>query len=206
MNLRTAAVCAAGLASSCAFEPRVERRAESSSLDELTRHLRAIAADYRTWMPLEPSPLGASNQGPGAGGGSPPLYGSAAGDSAHAGQLLYVFARDAAAYRGLESGAPQRDQVLVLEAHALEPLVMPGPGRPPADALQTPRGWVRAGALTGIHVMERIDDAWRYASLTPEGEVTQLGRPAACLECHAHAPFDELFGATLRGVRKNAKP
>lgn len=64
----------------------------------------------------------------------------------------------------------------------------------------------RAGDLAAVFVIVDVrggssgvpdaatDDGWIYGTLTPTGEVTSAGRVASCMECHARAPHDHLFG------------
>lgn len=118
----------------------------------------------------------------------------------HAQKLYFLYARDPSAYRGLESGADQGDQVLVKEAHAAVPYEMPGPGRVPEHVVQTAQGPMTPGALDGLFVMLRTEPAaggeaaWRYATVTHEGTITAAGRVSSCIDCHARAPFSGLFG------------
>ena len=116
----------------------------------------------------------------------------------HGTKLYRLYARDPAAYRGVESGAPQEGQVLVKQAFAAEPFEMPGPGDAPRDTVGTPGGMFRAGAPAGLFVMRRGagvgESAWTYATVAPSGEVTALGRIDSCIRCHRDAPHDGLFG------------
>lgn len=167
---------------------------------------RRIAGDYRSWgrldgpMKVAPAlcsmPPGAIQPGvmPGT------FEQSAADDGPHGKKLYRLYARDPAAYRGVESGAPQAHQVLVKEAFEATPYEMPGPGRAPADVIDTPDGPVRPGAYAGLFVMwhDASDDAdeerWTYATLSATGEVTATGRIESCVACHAAAPHGGLFG------------
>lgn len=118
----------------------------------------------------------------------------------HGTKLYRLYARDPAAYRGLESGASQEGQVLVKEAFVAEPFEMQGPGEVPKDTVWTPGGMFRAGAPAGLFVMQRGASAaagesgWTYATVAPTGEITALGRIDSCIRCHREAPYDGLFG------------
>ncbi len=62
----------------------------------------------------------------------------------------------------------------------------------------------RIGARRDLFVMEKValaagapentDAGWIYGTVSPEGTVTSAGRVASCMECHARAPRDRLFG------------
>lgn len=60
----------------------------------------------------------------------------------------------------------------------------------------------RVGDLQGLYVMLKTppdspdtDAGWVYATISPDGKVTQAGRIESCMECHADAPHDRLHGA-----------
>lgn len=49
----------------------------------------------------------------------------------------------------------------------------------------------------------QTDQGWTYAVLTPDGSgVIRSGMLADCMECHAKAPFDRLFGTEYARARK----
>jgi len=162
------------------------RSPTSEDREAIERHLQAIAKDCRSWSALDVR------------SGVRARFSAGASDAHHAQKLIRVSSRDPHAYLGVESGAPQSGQVLVLEAFALTPYRAPGPGRPPEDVVDTPLGPARPGASVGLFVMERVGETWRYATVSSEGEVGEFGRLAACVECHSKAPYDELFGAEFR--------
>lgn len=63
--------------------------------------------------------------------------------------------------------------------------------------------WYKKGSKGPLFVMMKTgeidtpntDRGWIYATLTPDGgEVTAAGLIASCMECHAEAPHDRLFG------------
>ncbi len=134
----------------------------------------------------------------------------------HGMKLYRLYARDPAAYRGVESGARQDGQVIVKEAFRAEPFKMPGPGRTLQETVSTPTGVFRAGAPAGLFVMRRGagvgERAWTYATVAPSGEITALGRIDSCIRCHREAPYDGLFGlergafAPDRPARDGADP
>lgn len=165
------------------------------------QQVRRIARDYPTWGALDTSLRVAPTDcrmprvvGDGE------LTASLAETGAHAHKLYKLYARDPAAYRGVESGAPQRGQVVVKEAFAAEPCAPSAVGEPSAASVRTPAGRFRAGAPAGLFVMLRGDEgevgegAWRYATVDAAGEVTALGRLDACIRCHRDAPHGGLFG------------
>ncbi len=62
----------------------------------------------------------------------------------------------------------------------------------------------RTGERRDLFVMAKValaagapddtDAGWIYGTVSPQGEVTSAGRVASCMECHARAPRDRLFG------------
>lgn len=58
----------------------------------------------------------------------------------------------------------------------------------------------KAGPAAGLFMMFKAeptpdtDQGWVYATMTPAGEISSLGRVESCMGCHAHAKFDRLFG------------
>lgn len=161
-----------------------------------------IADDYRSWGALDQPVKVAPTlcRMPPGGGGSSGLGASEADTGPHAVKLYRLYARDPAAYRGVESGAPQGHQVLVKEA--FEPVIyeMPGPGRIPPDVISAGGRLLRAGAPAGLFMMwhdaSEIPDEerWTYATVSAEGEVTATGRVESCIDCHSAAPHGGLFG------------
>ncbi len=165
------------------------------------QQVRRVARDYPTWGALDTSLRVAPTDcrmprvvrhGE--------LTASLAETGSHAQKLYKLYARDPAAYRGVESGASQRGQVVVKEAYAAEPCAPSAAGEPPTDAVTTAAGRFRAGAPAGLFVMLRGDrdelgeGAWQYATVTPAGVITALGRLDACIRCHRDAPHGGLFG------------
>jgi len=173
---------------------------ESSSTQQvdLTSTLLAIAAAYRSWGRVDAAmPLGPAPSPPGSVHLPRPSLSRAV--EGHGGKLYHLFARDPAAYRGVESGAPQAAQVLVMAAHEPSEYRPSGPGRPPGDVVRDGERLVRPGASAGLFVMLNTgpgggEPAWRYANLDPAGEVTAAGRLESCIRCHEQAPFGGLFG------------
>jgi len=164
-------------------------------------HVRRIAGDYTSWgaldQPLRVAPTLCRAPSTAAG---PTARLSEAPGGPHGKKLYRLYARDPAAYRGVESGAPQAHQVLVKEAFDAVPFVMPGPGTVPPGVVQTDDGLVRPGPAAGLFVMFRGagedegEHLWSYASVDPLGEVTAIGRIEACIDCHRDAPHGGLFG------------
>lgn len=179
-------------------EPRAEPlRNEAASREQVQR----IARDFPTWGELNTALRVAPtdcrmprvvNHGS--------LTASLADSGPHATKLYRLYARDPAAYRGVESGASQAGQVLVKQAFVAEAFEMPGPGEVPRDTVSTPHGMFRAGAAAGLFVMQRDasaesgESAWTYATVAPSGEITALGRLETCIACHRDAPHGGLFG------------
>lgn len=176
--------------------------APSAPSTELLRaQVQSIARDFETWGALDTTLRVAPTdcrmpriQSSG------PLTISLADTGAHATKLYLLYARDPAAYRGVESGAPQAHQVLVKESFAAEPFEMPGPGKVPDSVVRTPQGMFQAGAPTGLFVMlrdaspEASESAWTYATVDPSGAISALGRLESCIRCHRDAPHGGLFG------------
>lgn len=191
------------LLAACRARSTTSTRIQAAESDEATSRaqVQRIARDFPTWGALDTALRVAPtdcrmprvvNHGA--------LTASLAESGPHSTKLYRLFARDPAAYRGVESGAAQRDQVLVKQAFVAEPIEMPGPGEVPRDSVGTPQGLFRAGAAAGLFVMQRDanagggESAWTYATVDPSGEVTALGRLEACIRCHRDAPYEGLFG------------
>lgn len=134
-----------------------------------------------------------------------PLTISLAESGPHALKLYKLHARDPSAYRGVESGAAQRGQVIVKEAFAAEPFQHQAGVEPPKDVVWTPDGMQRAGSPAGLFMMLRDADAapgeaaWTYATVDAAGTITGLGRLDSCIRCHERAPYDGLHGLSRSG-------
>jgi hypothetical protein len=177
---------------------------------DLREQVRRIARDYPTWGELDTTLRVAPTDCRMPRVASAGSYTISLAESGPHGTKLYrLYARDPAAYRGVESGAAQRDQVLVKQAFVAEPFTMPGPGEAPKDTVWTPQGGYRPGAAAGLFVMLRDasagtdESAWTYATVAPSGEVTALGRIESCIRCHRDAPFGGLFGLERTEFERN---
>lgn len=197
------AACAAHGPTSDAVRDGAAARVDPDALTRsaLADQVARIAADYRTWGALDqPLRLAPTLCRRPPAGGDPTTRRSEAEDGAHGKKLYRLYARDPAAYRGVESGAPQAHQVLVKEAFEAVPFEMPGPGSVPPDVVITTDGLFRAGAPAGLFVMHRGPEPgederlWTYATVDPAGEVEAVGRLESCVRCHAEAPYGGLFG------------
>jgi len=170
----------------------------TDSISESARRL-AVATDYRSWGPVDGHIRRAPTdcRGPVSVGAR---LSAASGQDAHAEKLYRLYARDPAAYLGVESGVSQVGQVLVKEAFELVPYEMPGPGRVPEGVVQLADGSLaRLGAPAGLFVMTHVGNgegeaAWTYGTVAPDGTWTADGRIARCIACHRAAPYDGLFG------------
>ncbi|MEZ6016104.1 MAG: hypothetical protein R3F49_13375 [Planctomycetota bacterium] len=181
--------------------------------DDLRATVAAVAADYGRWgrleavlhvaptdcrAPLSPGRAASTTRAMWSAG--PEAATEDGAPSGHGKKLYSLYARDPAAYRGVASGAPQRDQVIVKATMRAVPYVMPGPGSLPSHVVQTEEGLFVPGEASGLFMMIRAtgpeegEAAWRYATVSPEGEITAAGRIASCVRCHAEAPHGGLFG------------
>lgn len=77
------------------------------------------------------------------------------------------------------------------------------------DDNNTPQ-FAKIGDPTGLFVMLKVggptnasptaaapadtDQGWVYATISPAGDITAVGRVASCMECHKSASYDRLFG------------
>ena len=183
------------LLAACRSDLRAPRASTAESPDEWVRQVEAIVADHSSWRPLE-DPVAADPIRLAAPGDRArrPHVGRGDEGSPHAGLLFFIDARDPDAYRGVESGAPQTGQVVVLRAFEPRAYSMPGLGRMPADAVRMGGRHVIPGRYAGMCVMQRIGETWRYARVAPGGAVQEVGALASCRECHERAPCDGLFG------------
>ncbi len=110
-----------------------------------------------------------------------------------------------------------RGLILVKESYAPEEVdsgTVPRPNTHESNDLVSSMGFLpfaerdgktyRTGARRDLFVMAKValsagapadtDAGWIYGTVSPEGEVTSAGRVASCMECHARAPNDRLFG------------
>lgn len=63
----------------------------------------------------------------------------------------------------------------------------------------TARG-VADGGASGLLMMEKRAGAWRFAAVSPEGEIVSDSRVAPCGECHREAPHDYVFRTPARAA------
>ncbi|MBL8803015.1 MAG: cytochrome P460 family protein [Planctomycetes bacterium] len=197
----TSLVLLCAVLAACRSGERDPSPAPATSDDALVEQVQRIARDYPTWgelnTALRVAPMDCRRPRATSRGS---LTISFADSGPHSTKLYRLYARDPAAYRGVESGASQAGQVLVKETFVAEPFRMSGPGEAPADVVETPEGMFRAGAPAGLFVMQRdasaesSERAWTYATVAPSGEVTALGRIDSCIRCHLKAPYGGLFG------------
>jgi hypothetical protein len=164
--------------------------------------IAAVVADSPTWMPLTPvapTNVATALAGPGSGPTTVRAVSCRLETQDGAVRLGRLAARDPAAYRGLESGAPQAHQALVLTTSDATRWTPPGPGRPPADVVTIDGvSWRPAGRSDTLVMVADAEGAWTYAVVGPAGDVRSSGRTDSCLSCHEGAPFGELFGAAFR--------
>ena len=158
----------------------------------------------------------------------PPAAGAQRSDSAdadtHGRKLYFLFAKDAASYRGLwdferqtkaeQTAALQalQGQVVVKQSWqsvevdrasvpVLQPRTLGGREHPEEYAFDGDRAF-RTGQHADRFVMLKLDpktpdtdQGWVYGTLTPDGSrVTASGRLQTCMDCHVDAPRDRLFG------------
>lgn len=181
--------------------PKPVERADQDALatdPPATMDFVAMVADAPTWMPLTVPVAGPVVTGaPASPRGSTAVHPVGCRLVAHEGmvRLGRFAARDPAAYRGLESGAPQAHQALVLTTYDATRWTPPGPGRPPADVVTIDGvSWRAVRTSESLVMAADADGTWTYAVVGPQGDVRSSGRPDACLACHAQAPYGELFG------------
>jgi len=179
-----------------------QREAEPAGNEaDVRERVQRIARDYPSWGELDTALRVApfDCRGPRVTSAGSFTF-SFAESGPHKAKLYRLYARDPAAYRGLESGAAQRDQVLVKETFEAKPFTMSGPGEPPKNTVWTQEGGFRPGAAAGLFVMMRDssaasdESAWTYATVAPTGELTAVGRIDSCMRCHREAPYGGLFG------------
>ncbi|MBK8100153.1 MAG: hypothetical protein IPK26_23880 [Planctomycetes bacterium] len=187
------------------------------------RQLLAAAKTYREWSRVSDQANWAPTMCR-----IPPAAGVRRSDSSdadtHGRKLYFLFAKDAASYRGLwdferqtkdEQAAAVRalqGQVLVKQSwHPVEvdrasvpelrPQAPGGREHPEEFAVDGDRAF-RTGQQADLFVMLKLDpqtpgtdQGWVYGTLTPDGSrVTASGRLQSCMECHVDAPRDRLFG------------
>jgi|GEM_PF-3943477 len=145
--------------------------------------LAALVADAPTWLPVTSD------------GRARPVPCMSAAEEAEF-RLAFVMARDPAAYRGVESGASQDGQAIVLATYDATPYRASGPGRLPDRVVRVGDGSFLTGSQRESLVAARgADGAWTYGTVDPDGTVRASGTTIMlCLRCHADAPHDGLFG------------
>lgn len=111
-------------------------------------------------------------------------------------RLAHVLARDPAAYRGLESGASQDGQAVVLQTFDANPYRASGPGRLPDHVHRVGDGYfVRGEQRESLVAARGASGTWTYGIVETDGSVRASGTSIKlCLRCHASAPYDGLFG------------
>ncbi len=142
-------------------------------------------------------------------------------EGTHGRKLYYLFARDEGDYgrigltgmRLTGSGEQEKPepfraavgQVIVKESFVpLEVKPDDVPARLPQDHTEGNDGRLfRTGDPAGLFIMAKVspdeakgtDRGWIYATVSPDHKsVTGFGRIASCMECHASAKHDRLFG------------
>ena len=55
------------------------------------------------------------------------------------------------------------------------------------------------GGGLGLLMMEKRDGTWRFAAVSPEGEMASDSRGPPCADCHREAPRDFVFRTPARG-------
>jgi hypothetical protein len=224
-RLRFAAVAAVALTAVAAcFVPFGQLRADIAafglSWDSLSpaalfgspmkRRALAFALAYELWEPDRqpqrgrlPESLDATDDGAPAG---PHRFAEPAAE-APVDRLFYVFPADGSLYRNLPDGSLPVGTAVVKETwHGREAALYAGEldgSRPTVELNGTAYGaWKRSE----VFVMYKLDPAtpdtdggWVYAVLTPDrAEVTAVGYIQSCVDCHALAPHDRLFGVRRR--------
>lgn len=121
-------------------------------------------------------------------------------ESTHGRKLYDLYCNDAPAYRSATIEpriAAPIGLTIVKEAHAaIEVQGVASAG--PATVTRGGRTFT-PGPITSLFVMTRGADkgsaAWTYATIDPNGTtVIAAGAIASCIQCHADAPHDGLFG------------
>lgn len=71
----------------------------------------------------------------------------------------------------------------------------------PPDFAMSENGLVRTGGLSELFIMLRAeksepgtDQGWVYATVDASNVITSVGTIESCMDCHAKAPHDRLFG------------
>ena len=190
----------------CLQAPAPARR---GSMRDTPDRAARVLADYQSWgaldQPMRVAPfdcrLPLPSSDPTLQASSDLALGMTSSESGPHGKKLYrLFARDPAAYIGVESGAPQGHQVMVKEAFEAIPVPLDGAAELPHGAISTWQGSFRPGGRAGLFIMlrdgrpESEEAAWSYATVSAEGQVTAAGRIASCIRCHEDSPHDGLFG------------
>lgn len=173
---------------------------------DIEQRLLRIAQEYATW----PRVSDRANWAPTDCIIRPPagvLASESSDDATHGHKLYHLFARDGQSYEWLGGGSDSTNrqspvgQVLVKEAWT--PIPVDSSSATSFDSAEvTSDGRYRTGERAGLFVMLKLDprtpgtdQGWVYATLDATGKrVRTVGLVGSCMNCHAAAPYDRLFG------------
>jgi hypothetical protein len=189
--------------------PRDERR-RLPDTQPATPSLRSIALNYESWFRVDEW----NRWAPELCAVRPAQARISADEAVHGGKLYYLYAKYRDAFvDGIDKPQPQ-GQVIVKESfHAVElganekvdevGRLVGIPQGPYGVAVAEKDGkrW-RPGKPYALFMMIKgresdpdADRGWRYATTSMDGKTVYTnGRVASCMECHARAPHDRLFG------------
>ncbi len=176
-------------------QPRTKPTVAPVSREWATRISKAVET-YGLWGRVDddvrPAPIPCAAPGPPPEEPHHPRVSEAA-DAPHGQKLYYLYASDRDAYLAntpKDVGftiVKESFQAIAADADARDVVVV-------GDKRLTP------GDPTGLFVMMKVaesedtDGGWIYGTLSPDHQVTSAGRVASCIECHAAAPHERLFG------------
>lgn len=190
--------------------------------EDMAAMILAAVAEYRTWQRVDHaaawSPLKCDAPPP-----DRVRFSASEDDGTHGAKLYFLFAKNIKAYLGLtQEGKTPVGQVMVKETwKPVEGKHSDSAAGPARNAAEKPATSLSANRRQYYPYAERqgvtyttgekgplfvmiktehqrgTDQGWIYATLVADGsEVTAAGRIPSCMECHAQAKYDRLFGWT----------
>lgn len=184
-----------------------------------TARLKTLAGGYRSLSRVDTRSRFAPAACKMIGAGTPVPVSASEDEATHGRKLYALWTLDLKAYGALSGfprwaderataaktpGVEDCSQVMVKEA--FEPVEMKADEKDASlpdglrPAVRDGKRW-KPGEAKGLFVMFRLDpktpgtdDGWVYGTVTPKGEVSEVGRIASCLKCHVEARHGRLFG------------
>lgn len=200
------------------FQSIENRRVDVVADDTLKKKILDVASEYAQYQLIEASlhwsPLACSMPPPPG-----PLASESNDTETHGGKLYFMFAKEGDAYRRCAESDQPVGQAIVKQSWTSKPAQFEknpdlyatqrefkfGPDNQ-ATVQATPYlrkgdAWFEVHEPAGLFIMlktgehEEADEGWIYATTNAAGtEIRSIGKLNSCIECHADAPRDRMFG------------